>query len=93
MAVGAGLVAELCYVHLEGFNRNGVNIKTLVDHFAGKIMIVCLRFFLNHNVSFGSFRYFVPWRFFFPSVFLEGSVLFQRVLHLDRMDELYAGRH
>ncbi len=93
MAVGAGLVAELCYVYLEGFNRNRVNIKTLVDHFAGKIIIVCLRFFLDHDVSFASFCYFVPWRFFFPSVSLEGSVLFQRVVHLDRMDELYAGRH
>ncbi len=93
MTVSAGLVAKLCYVYLEGFNRNRVNIETLIDQFAGKIMIGSLHLFLDHEVSFGNFRCLVPWRLSSPFVFLEGTVLFQRVVHLDCMDELYAGRH
>ena len=93
MTVSAGLVAELCYVYLQGLNRNRIYIETLVDQFAGKIMIVCLRFLLGHNVSFGSFRHILAWQPFFPFAFLEGAVFFQRVSHLDRVDELYAGRH
>ena len=93
MTVSAGLVAKLCYVYLQGFNRNRVSVETLIDQFAGKIMIVCLHSLLNYNVSFGNFRCLAPQRFFFPFVFLKGTVLFQRVVHLDRMDELYAGRH
>lgn len=116
MAVGAGLVAELCYVHLQGFNRNRVDIEALVGQFPGKIMIVyfgflfgfcslahCetiqrgrfyyLRFFLNYPVPFGSSQDFLPRPLCFPVPFLEGTVFFQRVVHLDRMDEFYAGRH
>ena len=40
MTVGAGLVAELGYVYLQGFNRDRVDTEALVGQFPGKIMTV-----------------------------------------------------
>lgn len=51
------------------------------------------RFFLDHGIQFGSFRDFPARPVRFPFVLLEGTVFFQRVVHLNRMDEFYACRH